>query len=314
MARFALLRFLSAIPTLLMVSVAVFAIIRAVPGDPVAVMLGEGASPEAIDALRDRLGLDQPLPLQFLHWLGNVLTGDLGTSIQNGQPVLDTIVSRFLVSLPIVLLAVAIAVLIAVPLGIYAGSRRGSRGDLGIVGTATLLMSVPSFWMGLMLLLFFGLKLRWLPVLGNLTTAQDAGQWILAIILPVATLVLAEIGVIIRMTRASTVEVMGHDYITHARAKGLPQGLILRRHVLPNAFAPTLTLIGLILGSLLGGIAVIETVFTIPGLGRLLVDAIYTRDYPILQGCLLFVACVYVLVNAVVDALYPLFDPRVAAT
>lgn len=314
MARFALLRFLSAIPTLLMVSVAVFAIIRAVPGDPVAVMLGEGASPEAIAALRDRLGLDQPLPLQFLHWLGNVLTGDLGTSIQNGQPVLDTIVSRFLVSLPIVLLAVAIAVLIAVPLGIYAGSRRGSRGDLGIVGAATLLMSVPSFWMGLMLLLFFGLQLRWLPVLGNLTTAQDAGQWILAIILPVATLVLAEIGVIIRMTRASTVEVMGHDYITHARAKGLPQGLILRRHVLPNAFAPTLTLIGLILGSLLGGIAVIETVFTIPGLGRLLVDAIYTRDYPILQGCLLFVACVYVLVNAVVDALYPLFDPRVAAT
>ena len=165
-----------------------------------------------------------------------------------------------------------------------------------------------------MLLLFFGLKLRWLPVLGNLTTAQDAGQWILAIILPVATLVLAEIGVIIRMTRASTVEVMGHDYITHARAKGLPQGLILRRHVLPTAFAPTLTLIGLILGSLLGGIAVIETVFTIPGLGRLLVDAIFTRDYPILQGCLLFVACVYVLVNAVVDALYPLFDPRVAAT
>ena len=314
MARFALLRLLSAIPTLLMVSVAVFAIIRAVPGDPVAVMLGEGASPEAIAALRDRLGLDQPLPLQYLHWLGRVLTGDLGTSIQNGQPVLDTIVARFLVSLPIVLLAVAIAVLIAVPLGVYAGSRRGSRGDLGIVGTATLLMSVPSFWMGLMLLLFFGLQLRWLPVLGNLTTAQDAGQWILAIVLPVATLVLAEIGVIIRMTRASTVEVMGHDYITHARAKGLPQGLILRRHVLPNAFAPTLTLIGLILGSLLGGIAVIETVFTIPGLGRLLVDAIYTRDYPILQGCLLFVACVYVLVNAVVDALYPLFDPRVAAT
>ena len=313
MARFVLFRILSAIPTLLLVSVAVFAMIRAVPGDPVAVMLGEGASDEAIAALRARLGLDQPIPVQYLSWLGNVLRGDLGVSIQNGLPVLDTIVSRFLVSLPIVLLAVAIAVLIAVPLGIYAGSRRGHRSDLGIVGLATLLMSVPSFWMGLMLLLFFGLKLRWLPVLGNVTTAEDAAQWLLAMILPVATLVLAEIGVIIRMTRASTVEVMGQDYITHARAKGLPQGLILRRHVLPNAFAPTLTLIGLILGSLLGGIAVIETVFTIPGLGRLLVESIFTRDYPVLQGCLLFVAGAYVLVNAVVDALYPLFDPRVAA-
>ncbi len=312
MARFVLFRILSAIPTLLLVSVAVFAMIRAVPGDPVAVMLGEGASAEAIAALRDRLGLDQPVPVQYLTWLGNVLTGDLGVSIQNGRPVLDTLFSRFLVSLPIVVLAVAIAVLIAVPLGIYAGSRRGRRSDLGIVGLATLLMSVPSFWMGLMLLLFFGLKLRWLPVLGNVTTAEDAAQWLLAMILPVATLVLAEIGVIIRMTRASTVEVMGQDYITHARAKGLPQGLILRRHVLPNAFAPTLTLIGLILGSLLGGIAVIETVFTIPGLGRLLVESIFTRDYPVLQGCLLFVAGIYVLVNAVVDALYPLFDPRVA--
>lgn len=312
MARFVLLRILSAIPTLLLVSVAVFAMIRAVPGDPVAVMLGEGASAEAIAALRDRLGLDQPVPVQYLTWLGNVLTGDLGVSIQNGRPVLDTLFSRFLVSLPIVVLAVATAVLIAVPLGIYAGSRRGRRSDLGIVGLATLLMSVPSFWMGLMLLLFFGLKLRWLPVLGNVTTAEDAAQWLLAMILPVATLVLAEIGVIIRMTRASTVEVMGQDYITHARAKGLPQGLILRRHVLPNAFAPTLTLIGLILGSLLGGIAVIETVFTIPGLGRLLVESIFTRDYPVLQGCLLFVAGIYVLVNAVVDALYPLFDPRVA--
>ena len=268
MTSFVLFRILSAIPTLLLVSVAVFAMIRAVPGDPVAVMLGEGASDEAIAALRARLGLDEPLPVQYLSWLGNVLRGDLGVSIQNGLPVLDTIVSRFLVSLPIVLLAVGLAVLIAVPLGIYAGSRRGGRSDLGIVGLATLLMSVPSFWMGLMLLLFFGLKLRWFPVLGNVTTAEDAGQWLLAMILPVATLVLAEIGVIIRMTRASTIEVMGQDYITHARAKGLPQGLILRRHVLPNAFAPTLTLIGLILGSLLGGIAVIETVFTIPGLGR----------------------------------------------
>jgi peptide/nickel transport system permease protein len=313
MARFVLLRFLSAIPTLLLVSIAVFAMIRAVPGDPVAVMLGEGASAEAVEALRARLGLDLPVTVQYFRWLGGVLTGDLGQSIQNGRPVLDIVISRFLVSLPVVGLAIIVAVVIAVPLGIYAGSRRGQSRDLGIVGIATLSMSIPSFWMGMMLLLFFGLKLRWLPVLGYTTNAQDGWDTLIVMILPVTTLVLAEIGVIIRMTRASTIEVMGQDYITHARAKGLPQGLILRRHVLPNSFAPTLTLIGLILGSLLGGVAVIETVFTIPGLGRLLVDSIFTRDYPVLQGCLLFVATIYVLVNAVVDALYPLFDPRVAA-
>jgi peptide/nickel transport system permease protein len=172
---------------------------------------------------------------------------------------------------------------------------------------------MPSFWLGLLLLLLFGLKLGWLPVVGYVPMAEDFMASVAFMVLPIATLALIEAGALTRMMRASSLEVLGLEYVTHARAKGLPEARVLFRHVLPNAFAPTWTLIGLILGHLLGGIAVLETVFTLPGLGRLLVDAIYARDYPVVQGCLLFTASVYVLINLVVDLLYPLFDPRVAA-
>jgi peptide/nickel transport system permease protein len=175
------------------------------------------------------------------------------------------------------------------------------------------LLSIPTFWLGLLLLLFFGLKLEWLPVVGYVSFSEDPTAALLYIIMPVMTLFLHEMGVLIRMSRASTLEVLRLDYITHARAKGLSEAAVLWRHAFKNAFGPTLTLIGLVLGNLLGGIAVVETVFTIPGLGRLLVDSIFARDYPVIQGCLLFVAFVYVVVNLVVDLLYPVFDPRVTA-
>lgn len=313
MLRFAFIRLLGAIPTLFLVSLTVFAIIRAVPGDPVTLMLGDSATPELMEATRRQLGIDQPLPLQFLYWLGNVLVGDFGMSIQNGAEVLPLILDRFSVSAIIIFIAVALAALIAVPAGLIAGWRQGSALDYGTIGVATLLMSVPSFWMGLLLLILFGLELRWLPIIGYVPFSQNAVAGVIAMILPVTTLVLVETGVIIRMARSSTIDVLRLEYITHARAKGLGDRTILWKHVFPNAFAPTWTLIGLILGSLLSAIAVVETVFTIPGLGRLIVDAIYARDYPVIQGCLLFTATVYVILNAVIDAFYPLFDPRVTA-
>ncbi|MGK9167568.1 ABC transporter permease [Inquilinus limosus] len=313
MIRFLLQRLGMAVPTLLIVAVTVFALIRLIPGDPVTLMLGDMADPSAIADLRRSLGLDQPIPVQFLYWLGNVLSGDFGRSISTGQAVLPLILDRFSVSATIVLVAVALASLVAVPAGMVAAWRQDSPLDLAVISGATLLLSIPSFWLGLLMLLLFGLKLQWLPVIGYVPFAEDAGAALLYMIMPVATLVLVETGVVARMARASTIEVMRLEYITHARAKGLSEGAVLWRHAFRNAFAPTWTLIGLILGNLLGGIAVVETVFTIPGLGRLLVDSIYARDYPVVQGCLLFVAGIYVVVNLVVDLLYPLFDPRVTA-
>ncbi|WP_313613019.1 ABC transporter permease [Agrobacterium sp.] len=313
MLRFILNRLFMALPTVLIVSITVFALIRFIPGDPAALMLGDMAQPEQIAEMRTELGLDKSMPEQFLIWGQNVLAGDFGKSIVNDEPVLELVVSRFIVSAEIVLIAVALASLIAVPAGVIAAWKQNSITDLALVGTATVLLSIPTFWLGLLLLLFFGLKLGWLPVLGYVSMSENLTAGLLYIVLPIMTLVIHEAGVLIRMARASTLEVLRLDYITHARAKGLSESAVLWKHAFKNAFGPTWTMIGLILGNLLGGIAVIETVFTIPGLGRLMVDSIFQRDYPVIQGCLLFVALSYVVVNLIVDLLYPLFDPRVVA-
>ena len=306
-------RVLMTLPTLLLVAVAVFVMMRLIPGDPVLLMLGDSADAAQIAQARQQLGLDQALPVQFMHWLARVLQGDFGQSISNSQPVLPLILERFQVSASIVLMAVLIAALIAVPAGLIAAWKQNQPLDVAIVGGATLLLSVPSFWLGLLLLLAFGMKLGWLPVVGYVPLTEDFRQGLLYIVLPITTLALIETGVLTRMSRASAIEVLRLEYVTHARAKGAPESQVLRRHVLPNAFAPTLTLIGLVLGHLLGGIAVLETVFTLPGLGRLLVDSIFARDYPVVQGVLLFTALIYVVINLIVDLCYPLFDPRVAA-
>ncbi|MDB6051139.1 MAG: peptide transporter [Pseudomonas sp.] len=304
-------RLAMAVPTLLLISIAVFAMIRMIPGDPALLMLGDMADPASLARLRQTLGLDQPLVMQYLIWLKALFSGDLGHSITSGQAVLPLVLERFSVSLTIVLSAVLLAALIAVPLGMLAAWKQDTLLDLGLVTAATLLLSVPGFWMGLLLLYAFGLELGWLPVVGYVPFGEDFGKALAYVVLPIATLVLHESGVIIRMARASTIEVLRLEYIAHARAKGLTERAVLWRHTLRNAFAPTWTLIGLILGNLLGGIAVIETVFTIPGIGRLMVDSIYARDYPVLQGSLLLITFVYVLVNLFVDLMYPLFDPRV---
>lgn len=313
MIRFIAKRLLTALPTLLMVAMLVFVMIRLIPGDPAALMLGDRADAASLADLHRRLGLDQNIATQFVQWLGHVLQGDLGTSIRTGEPVLPLVVDRFWVSAGIVVTAVALAALIAVPAGMIAAWRQNEALDVGIVSAATLLLSIPSFWLGLLLLYAFGLKLGWLPVVGYVAFSENPSAALLYIVLPVATLVLHETGVLTRMARASTLEVLRLDYITNARAKGLSEPAVLMRHAFRNAFGPTWTLIGLVLGNLLAGIAVIETVFTIPGLGRLLVDSIFGRDYPVIQGCLLFIAFTYVMTNLVIDLLYPFFDPRVTA-
>jgi peptide/nickel transport system permease protein len=306
-------RVLMAVPSLLLVSVAVFALVRLIPGDPVQVMLGDAGTAEQAAAMRHALGLDAALPVQFAAWLGRALHGDLGRSLVNQLPVLPLVLARASVSATVVLAAIAVAVLIAVPLGLLAAWRQGRALDHVVVVSVTLLLSVPSFWLGLLLLTLFGVRLGWLPVVGYVGFTEDPAAALSFLVLPVATLALVECGGLLRMARASALDVLRLDYVTHARAKGVPEWRVLLRHVLPTSFGPTWTLIGLTLGHLLGGVAVLETVFTLPGLGRLMVDSIFARDYPVVQGCLLFAAIAFVLVNLVVDLCAPLFDPRIAA-
>ena len=306
-------RLLLTLPTLLLVSVGVFFLIRLIPGDPALVLLGEGADAASLAGVRADLGLDRPVPVQFLAWLEHAVRGDLGRSIVSGEPVARLILEHFGLTAVVVLVAVTLATLIAVAAGLVAAWRQDSGIDLAVVGAATVVLSVPSFWLGLVLLLLFGVKLGWLPFVGYVPFSESAVQAALFLVMPVVTLTITESGVLTRMMRASSIDVLQLDYVTHARAKGLSEATVLIRHVFPNAFAPTLTLVGLTLGHLLGGVAVIETVFTLPGLGRLMVDSVLSRDYPVIQGCLLFTAVVYVVVNLLVDLCYPIFDPRVTA-
>lgn len=307
-------RVLWTLPTLFLVGLLVFALMRMIPGDPALLILGDSATPEQLASLRAQYGLDRPIHVQFAYWLAQVLRGDLGHSITSGEAVLPLLLERFQVSAAIVLVAVALAALLAVPAGLYAAWKQNSFVDTIVVAGATFFLSIPSFWLGLLLLLFVGLKLGWVPVVGYVPFSQDWRAAASFLVLPTITLTFIEMGVLTRMARASAIETLRLEYVTHARAKGLSERRVLLRHVLPNAFAPTWTLIGLVLGNLLGGIAVLETVFTLPGLGRLLVDGIFARDYPVVQGCLLFTALIYVVVNLVVDLCYPLFDPRVSAS
>lgn len=304
-------RLLWTLPTLLVVSVVVFLLLRQIPGDPMQLLLGDDTTPIELAEARSGHGLDQPVMSQYLHWLSRVLHGDLGSSIATGEAVLPLILERFQVSAVIVLIAVALAVAAAVPLGILSAWKQDTFWDTSIGVVASILLSLPTFWLGLMLLLMFGAKLAWVPVIGYVTLNDDWRAAVPLLVLPIAALALIEMGVLIRLTRASAAEVLSLEYVVHARAKGLSERAVLFHHVLPNAITPTVTMIGLILSNLLGGVAAIETVFTLPGLGRLLVDSIFSRDYPVVQGCLLFTATVYVLINLAIDLIYSLVDHRV---
>lgn len=308
---YALKRVISAIPTLILASIMVFGLMRLIPGDPALLFIGDIDDPAALAAKRRELGLDQSLVTQYLTWAAAMLRGDFGVSVQTGRAVLDEIQIAFPVTAIVVLTATAIAGLIAIPAGIVAGWKQNTKTDASIVGIATLCLSVPGFWTALLLLTFFGAKWKLLPTVGYVSVFEDPTAGMIYLIMPVVALVLTEVAVLTRMSRASTIEVMGLEYVTHARAKGVGEGRLLRRHVFPNAFAPTLTVLGLILGHLLGGVVVIEQMFSLPGLGRLMVNAIFARDYAVVQGVLIFIVAIYVAINTIIDLLYPVFDPRV---
>lgn len=295
--------------TLALSLVIIFFLIRLIPGDPAQIMLGDIDDPVALERMREALALDRPVVIQFLHWLGRLAQGELGQSITQGRPVWDIIWPAFGVTASLVIPAVVIAVLIAVPAGSIAAWKQNTRADMAVMTAATVALSIPSFWLGLLFLLFFGLHLEFLPVVGYVSLADDFWEGVTYLVMPVTALALAEAGVLVRLMRSSTIDVLRLDYITHAYAKGLPAWRVRTRHVLPNAVAPTWTMIGLVLGALLGGAVVTETVFTLPGIGRLLVESIFARDYPVIQGCIVIVTTAYIAVNILVDVTYLLLAP-----
>ena len=311
MFRYTLRRLAMTMPTLVVANLLVFVLLRVVPGDPALLIVGDIQNPDALAQVRREYGFDKPVWQQYLAWVADVLRLDFGTSLSNGQPVLHLIGSRFSVTALLVFLSVSLAGVLAVIAGLIAAWRRNTWLDHTVVTLAIVALSVPSFWVALLLILVFGVKLQWLPTVGFVSPLQQPLEALRFLAMPVAALSLVVIGQVARMMRATAIEVLGQDYVVHARAKGLSESTVLWRHVFPNAFAPALTVFGMLLGTLLGGAAIIETVFTLPGLGRLLVDSIYARDYPVVQGIALAVGFVYVLINLIVDLLYPVFDPRV---
>ena len=311
MFRYTLRRLAMTIPTLVVASLLVFVLLRVVPGDPALLIVGDIQNPDALAQVRREYGFDRPVWQQYLAWVADVLRLDFGTSLSNGQPVVHLLGSRFSVTALLVFLSVSLAGVLAVIAGLIAAWRRNTWLDHTVVTLAIAALSVPSFWVALLLILVFGVKLKWLPTVGFVSPLQQPLEALRFLAMPVAALSLVVIGQVARMMRATAIEVLAQDYVVHARAKGLRESTVLWRHVFPNAFAPALTVFGMLLGTLLGGAAIVETVFTLPGLGRLLVDSIYARDYPVVQGIALAVGFVYVLINLIVDLLYPVFDPRV---
>lgn len=303
MLDFLFARLLSTLLVMLGVVCLVFLLIHLIPGDPVDVMLGESARPADRAALRSNLGLDRPLAFQLAEYLGGVLRLDLGTSLHSDQPVTHLLAGRVPATLALAFAALVCALVLALPLGILAALKRGSAWDWGAMGFSTLGVSLPNFWLGPLLILLFSLGLGWTPVSGRESAAS--------LILPTLTLGTGFAAILARMIRSSLLEVLGEDFIRTARAKGLATGQVLWRHAMRNAWLPVLTLMGLQLGALLGGAVVTEVVFDWPGIGSLMIDAIQRRDYPVVQGCVLFISLAYVLVNSLTDILYGVVDPRI---
>jgi peptide/nickel transport system permease protein len=311
MIAFVVRRLLATIPVLGIVAVFVFLLLRLTPGDPAAVIAGENANAAQIEEIRAKLGLDRPLAMQFAVWIGRVLQGDLGESFFYKKTVLDLILERLEPTLMLSLCTIVLAVAIAVPLGVLAAYRHETWIDRATMAFSVLGFSVPVFVIGYMLIQVFALELGWLPVQGYGRLSQGFGGFIERMILPSATLSVIYIALIARITRASILEVLGEDYIRTARAKGLSDAKVLRRHALRNAAVPIVTVVGIGIALLIGGAIVTESVYNIPGLGRLVVDAVLARDFPIIQAVILVFSVAYVVVNLVIDLAYTLFDPRI---
>lgn len=304
-------RILSAIPVMLVVVIFVFSLLRLAPGDPAAVIAGDYASPEDVERIRQKLGLDQPLYMQFGIWMGQILRGDLGTSIFTGLPVTQLIKQRVEPTLALTVVTMLLSIAMAIPLGILAAWKAGTWIDRGVMMFAVLGFSMPVFWLGFLLIYSFSIQLSILPVQGYVRLSEGFVPFIRHLTLPAVTLGLVFMALLARMARASMLEVLQEDYIRTAHAKGVKPEVVLVRHALKNASLPIATIIGTGFAVLIGGVAVTESVFAIPGLGRLTVDAILHRDYPVIQGVILVVSGVYVLINLLVDLSYILLDPRI---
>jgi peptide/nickel transport system permease protein len=309
--RYAAGRVLSALPVLLLVSLLSFGIVWIVPGDVAAEMAGPTATAEELQRLRERLGLTRPFWEQLTGWYGALLRGDLGESILLRQGVASAIIERLPVTLSLTFTALAIAFVTGTALGVLAAVRSGKGADRAAMGAALVGFSVPDFWLGLVFVYLFAVVLGWLPSGGYVPFAEDPLGWARSMVLPAGTLALAQMGLFARMARAAMLEVLRQDYIRTARAKGMPGWIVVGKHALRNALIPVVTVAGIATGVLLGGAVVIESVFSLPGVGRLIVGAIQRRDYPVIQGGLLLTATIFVLVNLAVDLLYAALDPRI---
>lgn len=311
MAIYLLKRLLATIPVMLVVAVFIFMILRLTPGDPAAMIAGDYATEAQIAEIRVKLGLDEPLLSQFFIWIGNTLQGDLGESFFFKKQVSDLIAARIEPTLSLSLLTIVMTVAIAVPLGVISAYRQGSWLDRVVMGFSVLGFSIPVFVIGFALIYVFSLKLGWFPVQGYQRLAEGVGGWLMHLILPSLALSVIFVAFIARMTRTSVLEVLGEDYIRTARAKGQTETKVLVRHALRNAAVPIVTVIGFALAILIGGVVVTESVFNVPGLGLLTVDAVLNRDFPTIQAVVLLFSLIYVLINLVIDLSYTVLDPRI---
>ena len=304
-------RLVAVVPVLLLVSAGAFALLHLTPGDPIDAMMAESVDATVKETLRRELGLDRPLPEQYLRWMGRILTGDLGRSIRNGEPVMENVSRRLRPSLQLAALAMTISLLVAFPIGIVSAARRNTSVDRAGTTFALFGICMPNFLLALLLIFVFGVTLRWLPISGYTDPFEEPIPGLRSLVLPALTLGLALAAVVTRTLRSSLIEALGEDYVRTARAKGLSEKGVILGHVLKNAMIPVVTVLGLQLGTLIGGAVITEYVFALPGVGRLVVDAVFARDYPLVQGVVLLIALGFILSNLVVDLLYGVLDPRI---
>ncbi|MBM3532597.1 MAG: ABC transporter permease [Alphaproteobacteria bacterium] len=311
MGRYIVARLIQSIPVLILVSVISFGIMKLVPGDPATLIGGPSATPAELDVIRQNLGLDQPFHVQMWKFYAGLAQGDLGTSLLLGKPVLEATIERIPVSLSIALYSMVLTLLIGLACGVVAALNRNGWADQGAMIFALIGVSLPNFWLGLMLIILFSVHLGWLPTGGYVPWQESFYGWLRTSTMPAVSLALLQIGLLARITRSTMLEVLRQDYIRTARAKGLPEFVVIGKHAFKNVMIPVITVIGIIFSVLLSGSLVIESVFSVPGVGSLLGSAVLRRDYPMIQGGLLLVAWSLLLLNILVDVLYAYFDPRV---
>ena len=304
-------RILAAIPVMGFVALFVFLLLRLTPGDPAAILAGDTATPEQLEKIRESLGLNEPLFRQFFNWIFQLLQGDFGTSILSGKPVIELIADRMEPTISLALTTIILSVLIAVPLGVLAAWKQGTLIDRFVMLISVLGFSVPVFVIGYLMISLFSMELNWFPVQGFRPIGDGLGDFLRRIALPTFTLTLLYIALIARITRTSMLEILGDDYIRTARAKGLPESRVLMRHALRNCSVPIITVVGIGFALIISGVVVTESVFNLPGLERLTVDAVLSRDYPVIQAVILLASLIYVVINLLIDIAYVLLDPRI---